>query len=66
MINYYQKKPPRQYALYKGDKFITMGTKKEIAEYWGVKPKTIVYYSTPSYIKRRYENGLLAIEIENE
>ena len=66
MINYYQKRPKKQYALYKGDKFITVGTKKEVAEYWGVKPTTISYYTTPAYKKRRYENGLLAIKVEND
>lgn len=40
------------YALYKGDKFITEGTKKEIAEYTGLKVKTISYYCTNAYLKR--------------
>ena len=33
------------YALYKGDKFITEGTKKEIAKCIGVKVNTISYYN---------------------
>ena len=40
------------YALYKGDKFITEGTKKEIAEYTGLKVETLSFYSTPAYLKR--------------
>ena len=40
------------YALYIGDKFITEGTKKEIAEYTGVKVKTLSYYATSAYLKR--------------
>lgn len=40
------------YALYKGDKFITEGTKKEIAKSIGVKVNTISYYATKAYEKR--------------
>lgn len=40
------------YALYKGDKFITEGTKKEIAKCIGVKVNTISYYATKAYEKR--------------
>ena len=40
------------YALYKGDKFITDGTKKEIAKCIGVKVKTISYDATKAYEKR--------------
>ena len=43
---------PNIYALYKGDKFITEGTKKEIAEYTGLKVKTLSYYCTNAYLKR--------------
>lgn len=40
------------YALYKGDKFITEGTKKEISEYTGLKVKTLSYYASPAYLRR--------------
>jgi len=40
------------YALYKGDKYITDGTRKEIAEYLGIKEKTVMFYGTPTYQKR--------------
>ena len=40
------------YALYKGDKFITEGTKREIAEYTGLKVDTLTFYGTPAYLKR--------------
>ena len=39
------------YALYKGDKFITEGTKKQIAKCIGVKVNTISYYATKAYEK---------------
>lgn len=43
---------PNIYALYKGDNFIVEGTKKEIAEYTGLKVNTLSFYSTPAYLKR--------------
>jgi dihydroxyacetone kinase len=40
------------YALYKGDDLLEIGTKKELAEKFGVKAKTIAFYNTPAYQKR--------------
>lgn len=40
------------YALYKGDKFITEGTKREIAAETGLKVSTLTFYATPSHLKR--------------
>lgn len=42
----------QEYALYKGDEFINLGTIPEIAKREGVKPKTIYYYKTPAYKKK--------------
>ena len=41
-----------EYAIYKGDKFIDIGTAKELAEKCNVKPETIEFYATPSHLKR--------------
>lgn len=41
-----------EYALYKGDELIKIGTIKEIAEHEGVKEDTIKFYKTPVYKKR--------------
>lgn len=43
----------KTYALYKGEKFLAEGTIKEIAEIRNVTPKTIKFYGTPTYAKRR-------------
>lgn len=43
------------YALYRGEKFIAIGTKKELAELLGVKVETISFYATPAYKKRTNE-----------
>ena len=42
----------KEYALYKGDEHIAYGTPKELAERLGVKPETIKFYATQSYLKR--------------
>ena len=56
--------PAKEYALYKGDKLLAMGTKKEIAKQLGVKQSTICYYSHPAYAKRTSEEkGRRLIEI---
>lgn len=40
------------YALYRGEKFLGVGTKKELAELLNVKVETISFYATPAYKKR--------------
>ena len=54
------------YALYKGDSFIAMGTKKELADYLGVTIRTISFYSTPTYQKRYNYKGWVVIRIEDD
>lgn len=39
------------YALYRGEKFLGIGTKKELAELLNVKVETISFYGTPAYKK---------------
>ena len=41
------------YALYKGEDIRHIGTIDEIAEKENVLPKTIKFYGTPTYKKRR-------------
>ena len=42
----------KEYAVYKGDKFITSGTAEECAAFMGVKPETVKYYTTPTYQRK--------------
>ena len=35
------------YALYRGEKFLGIGTKKELAELLNVKVETVSFYATP-------------------
>ena len=54
-----------EYALYKGDEFITLGTIKEIAKFLGVSERTVHFYSTPTYRKRNQKgNAYIVIRIE--
>ena len=46
----------KEYALYKGEEIIAMGTKREIAEQLGVSASTIGYYGTPVYARRTSES----------
>lgn len=55
------------YALYKGDKFIDLGSRKKLAELINVKESTITFYMSPTYKKRaknEYNNRYLVIKIK--
>lgn len=53
----------KEFALYKGEELLAMGTKCEIAEQLGVSASTIGYYGTPVYARRTSENGRRLVEI---
>lgn len=42
-------RPKKEYALYKGDECLAIGTIDEIAKQQGVKKKTILFYHSPWY-----------------
>ncbi|WP_411842201.1 hypothetical protein [Salinicoccus sp. HZC-1] len=46
------KKSNQEYALYKGEDIICIGTTAEISDFQGVQEKTIKFYLTPTYKKR--------------
>lgn len=61
----------KEYALYKGDDFITLGTIKEISKETGIKEATLKWYTYPTYKKRLEQrkstkNSNILIEIEEE
>ncbi|PFJ10806.1 hypothetical protein COD67_00950, partial [Bacillus cereus] len=39
---------PKEYAIYKGESLICIGTVQECAQHLGVLPKTILFYKTPA------------------
>lgn len=55
-------KKVRIYALYHGDKWLTDGTKEELASYLDVKVETISFYMRPCYHKR-FKDGYIVIFI---
>lgn len=42
----------KEYALYKGEECLAIGTVDQIAEKLNIKRKTIYFYSMPAYKKR--------------
>jgi len=42
----------KEYALYKGDELIVVGTCSEIAEHQNVQKKTVWFWNSPAYKKR--------------
>ena len=53
----------KEFALYKGEELLAMGTKREIAEQLGVSASTVGYYGTPVYARGTSENGRRLVEI---
>ena len=54
-----------EYALYKGDTFITCGTLKEISAETGIAIVTLTSYASPSY-KKKNPNGKQLIKVDFE
>ncbi|ELV4714333.1 hypothetical protein [Listeria seeligeri] len=55
-----------EYAMYKGDDLLLIGTLTELAEFKNVTRDTILFYMSNSYKKRVGENGLIVIKIEDD
>lgn len=54
----------KEYALYKGDELLAMGTKREIAEQLGISVHAVTSYGSPSYVKRTSErNGRRLVKL---
>lgn len=58
----------KTFGVYKGDKFITVGTADECAEVLNVKPDSVKFYASPTYKKRNKEDGnsLVVFRLEEE
>ena len=55
----------KQYAMYKGDEFIDLGTAKELAQKHDTTPETIWWYAySNGWKKRRKDNWLLIVPME--
>ena len=60
------RKKLREYAVYRGDELICVGTAKECAEELGVKVNTIYWMSNPAYHKRAKENWTIVTRLEDD
>lgn len=63
------RKNKKVYALYHGEDFIDLGTKEELAKSTGISKKTLSFYATKTYRKRRnfdYKRCYILIPIEGE
>ncbi|HGE6631124.1 TPA: hypothetical protein ACGB9C_002126 [Listeria monocytogenes] len=52
-----------EYALYKGDDLLVIGTLTELADFKKVKRETILFYATPAYRRKTTEKGLRVIKL---
>ncbi|PKR82581.1 hypothetical protein CWO92_23650 [Heyndrickxia camelliae] len=59
-----------EYAVYKGDSFICLGTMEECATYLGVKVSSIKFYSSRAYKRRgtknKDPNHLIVFKIDDD
>lgn len=60
-----------EYALYKGEECLFIGTAKQIAAEKNVKVETIYYLSTPAYQRRlakrkKSKNSMILIRLDEE
>lgn len=45
----------KEYALYKGDELLGLGTLQELSKMFGIKIKSLLFYQTPAYKRRTSE-----------
>lgn len=57
----YQKHNNWYYAVYKGDKYITEGTREEICKELGIKKNTFGFYRTKAYRRRCKTSNVITI-----
>lgn len=50
------------YSVYKGDKEIAFGTIEEIATKLKIKPESVLFYGTPTYMKRTSERAMRLVK----
>lgn len=56
----------KQYALYKGDEFLEIGTRQELAEYLGVSITTIDFYKSKAWLERSGYRSYVLVEVKED
>lgn len=64
MVSYWKDVIYLEFALYKGDNLLSMGTIEEIAKEMNIKESTVLFYRTPSSIAKYNGRGRVLIPIE--
>lgn len=54
-----------EYAMYKGDELLSVGTISEIASELFLTEKTVRYYGTPRHIQNRHKTRKVLIKLED-
>ena len=59
-----------EYAMYKGDELLCIGTLDDIAKARGIKKRTAYYYTTRAYRKklekRNAKNAIVMVKLEDD
>lgn len=53
----------KEYAVYKGEEILVIGTLEECAAYLKVKPDTVLFYKSPAHKARTSKNGRRTVEL---
>ena len=59
-------RPTKEYAIYKGDDFIAIGTIKELVKKTGYAESTLRYCTHPASKKRNNGNRLVVFSVDDE
>ena len=54
------------YAVYKGEKFLDLGTAEELAKRFKVKKETVWFWNSPANKRKDKKKRKIAIKIEEE
>ena len=65
MANRGRPKDTNDYALYKGDDLLAIGTLDELAEFRGVTRNTIYWYSMPANKRQDRGNKVVAVKLND-
>lgn len=56
----------REYALYKGDTFITFGTLQQLAKIAGVKPNSLIGHSSEKERLAKGQNAYIVVRVDDD
>ena len=59
-------RPAKEYAIYKGDEFIAIGTIKELVKKTGYAESTLRFCTHPASMKRSKGNRLVVFAVDDE